>query len=158
MKKNLYIVILGLSSQLSYAGIFGASNFDDCVLDSMKGVTSDIAARSIYQSCRQKFPEKQVKNNAKNLSTSELSMLTGRGGPAQVGNYFSVDLLNGNNELTVSAVTLAVTTKISGKVVTNYYDADVTIGPKKTGNIFVKYIAGDDGAKYEWGISAAKGY
>lgn len=158
MKKYLLVISFGLCSQLCYAGIFGPSNFDDCVLDSMKGVTSDVAARSIYQSCRQKFPEKQVKNNARNLSDRELSMLTGRGGPAQVGNYFSVNLLNGNKDLTVSAVTLAVTTKISGKVVTNYYDTDITIGPKKTGNIFVKYIVGDDGAKYDWGISAAKGY
>jgi hypothetical protein len=39
------------------AGIFGPSNFDECVLDAMKGVTSDVAARAIYASCRNKFPE-----------------------------------------------------------------------------------------------------
>jgi hypothetical protein len=37
---------------------FGPSNFDDCVIQNMKGVTSDTAAASIRYSCRQKFPEK----------------------------------------------------------------------------------------------------
>ena len=32
-------------------------NFDDCILESMKGVTSDIAAVMITKSCRSKFPE-----------------------------------------------------------------------------------------------------
>lgn len=30
-------------------------SFDDCVLESMKGVSSDMAAKAIYQSCRKKF-------------------------------------------------------------------------------------------------------
>jgi len=30
---------------------------DDCILKNMAGVTSDIAARSIYRACKNKFPE-----------------------------------------------------------------------------------------------------
>lgn len=37
---------------------FGPSNFDDCIIQNMKGVTSDTAAASIRYSCKQKFPEK----------------------------------------------------------------------------------------------------
>ena len=31
-------------------------NYDDCILEYMKGVTSDIAAEAIKQACRRKFP------------------------------------------------------------------------------------------------------
>jgi hypothetical protein len=37
---------------------FGPNNFNDCIIQNMKGVTSDTAAASIRHSCRQKFPEK----------------------------------------------------------------------------------------------------
>jgi len=43
----------------SYAGLFGPSNFQDCILEGMKGVTSDTAAGMIARVCRQKFPDKQ---------------------------------------------------------------------------------------------------
>ncbi len=156
MKKYIgALVLLGAFSS-AYAGIFGPSSFDDCVLESMKGVTSDIAARAIYQSCREKFPEKKVQRNTRALSPFELNKLDGRGGAS--GNYFSVDLLNANKGVTISQVTLVVVTKIGGKEVINYYDSDIDIGPNKTGNIFVKFIQGDAGAKYSWNISAAKGY
>lgn len=43
---------------VSYAGWFGPSNFQDCVLEGMKGVNGDQAARMVAMACRQKFPEK----------------------------------------------------------------------------------------------------
>ena len=77
MKKYIgALVLLGAFSS-AYAGIFGPSSFDDCVLESMKGVTSDIAARAIYQSCREKFPEKKVQRNTRALSPFELNKLDG---------------------------------------------------------------------------------
>lgn len=138
------------------AGIFGPSNYDECVLNSMKGVTSDMAARLIAKSCREKYPENKIKRNIRELSDGEVKNLTGRGGPS--GNYFSVDLLNSNSKVTVSQVTVAVITKIGGKETPNFYDQDITIGPYKTSNIFVRFIPGDVGAKYSWSIVSAKGY
>ncbi len=41
------------------AGLFGPSNFEECVLDQMKGVKSDAAANAITFACRSKFPAKQ---------------------------------------------------------------------------------------------------
>ncbi len=37
---------------------FGPKNFDDCIIENMKGITSDAAAGSIRMACRQKFPAK----------------------------------------------------------------------------------------------------
>jgi hypothetical protein len=33
------------------------SNYDECILDTMRGVSSDVAARAILESCRKLFPE-----------------------------------------------------------------------------------------------------
>src|SRR5690242_16083174 len=38
------------------SGWFGPSNYDECILDGMKGVTSDVAAKAIIYACRNKFP------------------------------------------------------------------------------------------------------
>jgi hypothetical protein len=35
------------------------SNYDECVIDAMKGVSSDVAARAIIESCRNLFPESE---------------------------------------------------------------------------------------------------
>ena len=41
------------------ADLFGPDSYDECILESMKGVTSDVAARIIMLSCRNKFPEEK---------------------------------------------------------------------------------------------------
>jgi len=157
-KKLTWFIALMASLLVSpaSAGLFGPSNYDECVLNSMKGVTSDTAAGLIARSCRKKYPEDKVKKNVRSLSEGELKNLTGRGAPYR--DYFSVDLLNSNSKVTVSQVTVAVITRIGGKEVTNLYDSDIDIGPNKTGNVFVKFIQGDAGAKYSWTIYAAKGF
>jgi hypothetical protein len=33
------------------------SNYDECILDAMKGVSSDVAARAIIESCRRLYPD-----------------------------------------------------------------------------------------------------
>src|SRR3989344_9259022 len=106
------------------AGWFGPSNYDECILESMKGVTSDKAALLIARSCRQKFPNEPAKKpDSRALSIEELSRLTGRAGHS-FGNYFSGNIYNGNTNITVSEITIRVTTKIDGKEVTRVYTDD----------------------------------
>lgn len=40
-------------------GLAGPSNYDECIIDSMKGVSSDIAAQAIISSCRNLYPEQK---------------------------------------------------------------------------------------------------
>jgi hypothetical protein len=47
-------IFLALLSTLSACG---PSNFDECILENMKGVTSRDAAGAIYSSCRNLFKE-----------------------------------------------------------------------------------------------------
>ncbi len=52
---------VGLCSQAS-AGIFGPNSYEECIEESLKGVSSDVAARALIINCRKKFPtEKERK-------------------------------------------------------------------------------------------------
>lgn len=39
------------------AGILGPSTYEECILENMKGVQSNVAAGHIVRACRQQFPE-----------------------------------------------------------------------------------------------------
>ena len=46
---------------ISYGGLFGPRDYNDCILDGMKGVTSNLAASEIKNACRRKFPDLEQK-------------------------------------------------------------------------------------------------
>lgn len=41
----------------------GPRDYDECVLESMKGVNSDMAKKAIVKSCRDKFPERRPQDS-----------------------------------------------------------------------------------------------
>lgn len=41
----------------SHAGWFGPNNYDDCILENMKGVTQIQAIHAVTSACRSKFPQ-----------------------------------------------------------------------------------------------------
>lgn len=43
---------------VAQAGLFGPSNYDECVLDGVKDAKTETAARMVAQACRNKFPMK----------------------------------------------------------------------------------------------------
>jgi len=53
--------ILFLTTFAVQAGIFSASNYEDCILDGVKDAKSDSAIAAIYQMCERKFPTKVKK-------------------------------------------------------------------------------------------------
>ena len=48
-------------SPISHASPDEPSSFDECIIDAMRGVSSDVAARAIIDSCRNLFPESESK-------------------------------------------------------------------------------------------------
>ncbi len=46
-----------LSTPTVNAGVFGANNYWECILDDMQGVKNDSAAKAVTQSCYAKFPD-----------------------------------------------------------------------------------------------------
>lgn len=56
LNKSYVGVLLLLLSINASAGLFGPSNFDECVLDGVKDAKTETAARLVAQACRNKFP------------------------------------------------------------------------------------------------------
>lgn len=102
-----FIVLLFLQSSVSNAWtLFGPKNFDECILKSNKGVTSDIAARNIAWSCRNKFPIQEKECISEELTNSQRELVTrkpkirGSGGTYT----FELDLYNGNKDKALSEI------------------------------------------------------
>ena len=58
MTSRLLILFIGLSlSAAARADASEFSSYDECILESLKGVSSDVAANAIIESCRNTFPE-----------------------------------------------------------------------------------------------------
>ena len=53
----LFVPFVLLSPALSHGDSSDPSNYDECILDAMRGVSSDVAAQAIINSCRNLFPE-----------------------------------------------------------------------------------------------------
>ena len=58
-----FIIALFFITILAASFSVKASKYDDCVLDNMKGVTSDAAAKAIMQACYSKYKKKETSNN-----------------------------------------------------------------------------------------------
>ncbi|MGZ8946931.1 MAG: surface-adhesin E family protein [Methylococcaceae bacterium] len=66
MKKLLSILLLLFIPTSCFAwSLFEPKNIEDCILENMKGVSSDTAAQMIYKMCAEKFKDKEVVNNPK---------------------------------------------------------------------------------------------
>lgn len=53
----LVFVTAALLSGPAFADVSEFSSYDECILESLKGVSSDVAANAIIASCRSTFPE-----------------------------------------------------------------------------------------------------
>ena len=53
-------LLLLLSTASGRAEVSDFTSYDECILESLKGVSSDVAANAIIASCRSKFPEAAV--------------------------------------------------------------------------------------------------
>lgn len=132
--------------------------FEDCILKSMPGTTSDTVALMITKSCREKFPDSPpVHPNVRALNVYEKLNISGRAG-LDAGPLFGGTLYNGNDNLTITQVEVQITTTIGAKSQSRAYNAKVMIPPKSTGSFAIEIIAGDLDAKYSWGIESAKGF
>lgn len=63
MKKLTVLILFLVSTNVFAWNILGPKNYDECILENMRGVTSDIGARLVERSCREKFKEKPDDNS-----------------------------------------------------------------------------------------------
>ena len=157
---GLYVA-LGCFAGDANAGWFGPTNFADCVLDSMKGVSSDLAAQAIAQSCRAKFPVATNRPANRPLTEAELKNVRAQ---AAFGDfhYFNGTIYNGNASVTITKVVFVLTTTVDGRRTTRDYASDVLIRPLAAG-AFGTVIVNDEFVDYPaprdtWTLKSAEGY
>ncbi len=140
-----------------YSGWFGGGSFDDCILESMKGVTNNFAARQIRRSCRNKFPVESSTPTSHVVSTKEQSNITGTAGFAPSG-YFKGSLYNGNTDIHITEITIVISVSDGKLKDIKEYSTTVYISPKSTSSFSFGAIKGDHKSDFSWNIGSAKGY
>ena len=142
------------------AGLFGPDNYEECILDSMKGVTSDVAARAIAGACAKKFPAEKPAANMRDevVSSSVLANVTGRASVSRSGTFLSGNIYNANVEWTITQLTLTVGPDLKdGKFtdVPKQYFLDATVPPlsNHTFTMSIDFINPKDTV---WSIIGAK--
>jgi hypothetical protein len=125
----IIIVSLVLFNTSAYAwSLFKKQTYEECILENMKGVTSDDAANEIKTACILKTSEsnasKQVRCKTRQLTTSEVSLVTGRANLTDYG-YMKIDLHNGNQNISLKSGKVRLTDDETKK----YLDYDMFIYP-----------------------------
>ena len=153
------------------------SNYDECILESMKGVSSDIAAQAIISSCRNLYPEQKevaapVQNTApqadtpipqpvpvatgpsRSLTAAELDKLSAR--IKAFGSSYTATIQNKNEKLTVTEVTIAVWDDSNSSSLREY-PQEVMIAPMESVEPrFTVHYNGDE-LSWAWKVVSAKG-
>ena len=153
------------------------SNYDECILESMKGVSSDVAAQAIISSCRNLYPEQQevaaqVENTVpqadapipqpvpvatgpgRSLTAAELDKLSAR--IKAFGSSYTATIQNKNEKLTVTEVTIAVWDDSNSSSLREY-PQEVMIAPMESVEPrFTVHYNGDE-LSWAWKVVSAKG-
>ena len=163
MMRQLYKAILVLWAFLfvpmrATAGWFGASNYDECILESMKGVTSDAAAGLIHRACLAKYPVKGPSDSE--VPANVASQLDGRASYSY--GYLKGNFYNGNGEWTITQITIALMPKTKNKSPdptrrAKEYSVNVTV-PPLTNSDFIVSVDNDGSSEFDWSISKVRGY
>ena len=119
---TLIVFIFGATFPMTAASgwLGGPSDYDECILKNMKGVTSDLAARLVRRSCRAKFPRKE--RQSVELSSSVLDKIDGKAGIGQYGD-FEGNIFNGNTNWTITSLTI----RIVDNTTKNYRDYKTSV-------------------------------
>ena len=106
--KILFILLISFGFGACNAwSLFGPRTLEDCILENMKGVTSDDAAKQIQFACYSKFSEIEAPKKCKmrEMTSQESGNITGNSSITNIGYpYFSGNFYNGNSVATVDEI------------------------------------------------------
>jgi len=164
----LYMCVFIMVPTTAFAGWFGPSDYDECIIEGMKGVQSDVAARLVRQSCLKKFPPQKDKTpKSEKIPQDSKENLSGHTGIGSLG-YFSGNIYNGNSDWTVTELIINISEKDWFEKAINKkegapdprmdkYRIEVTILPY-TSKDFTISVDWPKDEPYEWNIYEARGY
>lgn len=157
-------VVIALAMCWSVACKREPSNFNDCILHSVKSGMSEQAVELVTMACREKFPEEEdYPNNAlAELPDEARKKLTGHFGPS-IGSTWSGNIYNANEDWTVEEVTLLLTphtdmfdTGMAVEEPPERYRVSVRVPPLSNSEFSLSVNLRRDQA-FDWTIASAKG-
>ena len=162
------------------------SSYDECILESLKGVSSDVAANAIIASCRSKFPEAAAVEAATAESTpTEESVQPEQATPAEAepaavaasesrdltneelsklkatlfGGFttkYKVTFENFNESVTITEVTIAVWDELDPRGRKTYTET-MHLPPAETVEVAYEVVYMGDDQGWRWKVESARG-
>lgn len=153
--KALLLMYLLFAPALAQAGIFGPSNYNECILDKINGSTSNLAAALIAQACAREFAPPNP-YGAK-LSPKVVSALTGSG---QLKGDLFVGVISNNTPYNIDEVGIELTPeypKGSNPIILLPLDYKLPISLAANSSASFSLRVTDSGATgYTWSIMWAR--
>ena len=148
------IVVTVLFSGIYVAWPFGPSTRAECILGSMKGVTSNTAAEAISRACNAKFPSPyKPECIPRDLTQTEMQNLKGTAAKF-IGDSFWASLYNGNADVEVWGLSITISEPTSG---TKRYDIRRDYGQNPFSEGLFHTQLTEPSAKWSWSIGGAIG-
>lgn len=134
----------------------GPSNFEDCVLQNLKGINNEDVKTAVLMTCRKKFPSKFAACSPSSLDPQEFSKISGKASVLETGKpYFSVDIYNGlPNQAIKEIVVLISGENIQPPQEYKLY-LEYPIPPKSSGEAGAA-IQAYAGKNFQWSFTSVK--
>ena len=154
----IFALVLLMSPDLSARSLPDTSSYNQCVLESMRGIMSNSAAEMTRRTCREKFPD--TKFHDAELTPQVLGKLVIHAGFGY--GIFNGSIYNGNSDYTVTQITILLApmrkkesadVSVDGKK----YNIDLTVQPLTKGALSMP-IPSDNTLEYTWTLVNARGY
>ncbi len=154
----IFALVLLISPDLSARSLPDPGSYDQCVLESMKGIMGNSTAEMTRRACREKFPD--TKFHDAELAPEVLGRLVIHAGFGY--GIFSGSIYNGNSDYTVSQITILLAPmreKKSAEVSVDgkKYNINLTVQPL-TKSALSMPIPSDNTLEYTWTLINAHGY
>lgn len=155
---NNFVGVMLCFSTASRSALFGPSNYNECIVDAMKGVTSDVAASAIKQSCRDKHSNSLSSRDITKNVREKIEVVRGGFDDGSNGFNFYVQLYNAS-DYEITSMILTMTFKNGeGKVVTRKYKSFTNSSPMNTNDHFSPVNQQFEPKLISWDIEAIEGY
>lgn len=104
--------LLAIFSSYTHSDWFGGPNdYDECILENMKGVESNAAAYAIRKSCRKKFPEESNSEKLVPLPPKVLEKIDGKAFMTSYG-WFNGSIFNGSENWHIASLRIRITDNV----------------------------------------------
>lgn len=142
------------------AGWFGPSNYNECILDNVRGVVNNTAALVVEHACREKFPKfdwSNVRFDDEALKPESLKNLNATDGSVDSSGIFSVTIYNGNADLAITSMTLLINPGRDREIKNSQQYKVVTLIPPLTAKEISLRVVVQPSQDFLWGIAEARG-